>query len=143
MTPVDQRVIDPIRGDCMRACLASLLNLDYELVPNLAAIEADGGRWFKVMTDFLFAHRYRFVGTYSNMGQELKLADYMEVYRRSPGVGGLYMAGGPSKRVWEGGVTCTHAVIIDQVGHLIHDPHPSRAGVKFIDHVSMIQRSQP
>ena len=44
MTPVDQRVLDhdPARGrfgDCLRACVASVLELPYEAVPQFAVAD--------------------------------------------------------------------------------------------------------
>lgn len=43
MKPVFQKVVDPGRGDCWRACIATLLELDAEVVPNFVDNEFDGG----------------------------------------------------------------------------------------------------
>lgn len=34
MKKVYQRIIDPKKGDCFKCCIASLLELDYDEVPN-------------------------------------------------------------------------------------------------------------
>ena len=41
MTPVHQRIIDPHRGDCQTACVATLLDLPYEAVPTWLADAMD------------------------------------------------------------------------------------------------------
>jgi hypothetical protein len=145
MKPVDQRIIDPGHGDCMRACLASLLELPYEEVPHLREIQNKGEQsWFEVMFGFLRKHGYDFAGTFSKSfknssgeweGRPIEAYDWEDLRSRSSGVMGFYMAGGPSPRL-----NCSHAIIIDARGNLIHDPHPSRAGVLKIDHVDMIER---
>jgi hypothetical protein len=135
MNLIDQRLVHPERGDCMRCCLASLLDVPYEKVPDLAGIDTDGGPWFVVYMKFLKDNGFEFVGTYSNA---LGPLDFSDLRERCPGVNGLYMAGGPSFRY-----NCTHAIIIDGTGKMIHDPHPSRAGIKAMTSVDMIQKIQP
>jgi hypothetical protein len=134
LKPVDQRIIDPKIGDCMTACIASLLELPYEDVPHFTGIEAKGGRWFHAMLGFLRRKGYQFMGTYSTNEPPLILGQ--ELAERCPGVGGLYMAGGPSPRL-----NCSHAVLIDAWGKVVHDPHPSRLGVLSITHVNMIEKA--
>ncbi len=133
MKLVDQRLIHPKRGDCMRCTLATILDLDYEKVPDLAGIDTDGGPWFAVMWKFLSDNGFEFVGTYSNANGPL---DFEDLRSRCPGVNGLYMGFGPSPR-FEG---VTHAVVIDGQGQIVHDPHPSRAGVLALTGVDMIER---
>jgi hypothetical protein len=41
MKPVYQTIVDPGRGDCWRACIASILELPIEEVPNFVAEFAD------------------------------------------------------------------------------------------------------
>lgn len=43
MTPVYQKVIDQGRGDCWRTCMASILELQPEEIPNFVGDEFDGG----------------------------------------------------------------------------------------------------
>lgn len=133
MTPVDQRVIDPGVGDCMTACIASLLDLPYEAVPRFREIQNLGEEgWWTIYWRFLKKEGYDFVGTFSNSGDPI--IDFSELSQRCKGVNGFYMAVGPSPRY-----NCSHAIIIDAQGHCAHDPHPSRLGLPVIDHVDMVR----
>lgn len=52
MKPVFQQIIDQQRGDCIRACVATLLNLEPEDVPNFA--EAPSGySWIECANHWL------------------------------------------------------------------------------------------
>lgn len=139
MKPVDQRKIDAGTGDCMTACLASLLDLPYEAVPLFREIEADGSeQWFSVLWKFLKDNGYSFTGTWYHSVQLTtgpEIHPFEELRERSNGVNGLFLAGGPSPRF--PGVS--HAVLIDGYGNLVHDPHPSRQGVNPIEDVWMIE----
>src|SRR5687767_9460505 len=141
MKAVDQRIVDLAGyGDCMTACLASLLELPYEAVPQLRKIQTEGGSWFQVFFGFLKENGFQFHGTfcprYADRGGVLSIYNWPDLAEICKGVDGLYMAGGPSFRGAVGG----HAIIIDDEGTCIHDPHPSRAGVPRIDSVYMIER---
>lgn len=48
MKKVYQRIIDPKKGDCFKCCIASLLELDYDEVPNFVEQED----WFGAAIDF-------------------------------------------------------------------------------------------
>lgn len=48
MKPVKQRTVNPQYGDCFPACLASLLELPIEVIPN-----GHSGSWFRVIKTFL------------------------------------------------------------------------------------------
>lgn len=144
MTPVDQRIINMNGyGDCMTACLASLLELPYEVVPQLRKIETEGGNWHQVFFGFLKENRCQYHGCfkpiyeYSQNEKPLQVCNWVDLWKVCEGVQGVYMAGGPSLRGAEGG----HAVLVDGLGHLVHDPHPSRAGIPTIDCIYMIERS--
>lgn len=65
MTPVRQRVAgkvgDPVRGDCFRCCVASLLHRPYEEVPHFVQLEAETGRYHLYqLNDWLRAEGYPF-----------------------------------------------------------------------------------
>jgi len=79
MKPVFQKVHHPIRGDCLRACLASLFEIPYEDVPAFERHPKKGEEWIDEYRDWLdecgftFAsvnwmpHRgYVLCGVYSN-----------------------------------------------------------------------------
>ncbi len=136
MNLVDQRLIDPVRGDCMRACLATITGVPYEEVPDLAGEDADGGPWYQTFQRWCKDHGLDLQGTFSNMGRPLTEKDWDDLGERSAGIDGLFMAGGPSPRP---GVVGGHAIVINYDGQMIHDPHPSRAGVKGVTAVHMIE----
>jgi len=48
MKPVKQRTVNPQYGDCFPACLASLLELPIEVIPN-----DHSGTWFQIIRVFL------------------------------------------------------------------------------------------
>jgi len=104
MKPVDQGILyvkDESRGDCMRACVASILELDPKDVPHFAE---DWPRswfaWERARSLFLMTHD------------------------KAPA--GYSIANGDGPR----GVK--HSVIhLD--GKMVHDPHPSRAGLLSVE----------
>ncbi|NUP39508.1 MAG: hypothetical protein HOY76_21475 [Streptomyces sp.] len=104
MKPVTQSILhgDPSGppGDCLRAAVASLLELDIDVVPHF--VEYDD--WLERLRDFCLAHGYRPLQRPPTTRVELG------------------MAWGPSER----GIR--HAVVwVD--GAMAWDPHPSRAGL--------------
>lgn len=94
------------RGNCQQAAVASILGLPLDAVPNF--IEATAGQgsaaFWRAIDTFFEARGYML----------------WEMGNRMPDC--LYMASGPSPR----GVS--HAVVM-RGGRLVHDPHPSRAGL--------------
>jgi hypothetical protein len=114
MKPVDQQVLHDaehgIRGDCFRACLASILELPPESVP--MAFNPNG--WRGVINAWLAP-----LGLF-----------YFDIRADDPMCEGLLHASpyhiitGPSPR--GGGVR--HAVVGHR-GVIEHDPHPTRAGL--------------
>lgn len=130
MRPVDSRVLaDPRRGDgadaagvmgdCFRACLASLLELDLDDVPHAVHFVT----WFDEVRRFMRAQIGSDAGCY-----EPRWPLYDD------GIGRPVIASGPSPRgPW------WHSVIVDSTtGELMHDPHPSRAGILEVSDVIAI-----
>lgn len=121
MTPVIQEfTLDQaekgIRGDCVRAAVASILDLPLSEVPHFLQLQTDGGpNWWLQLHAWLH-HR--------------GLAMY-EVYEDvDPEPGEYYIAAGPSPR---GYVSSTeyrtlHAVVYRDE-QLAHDPHPDNDGI--------------
>jgi hypothetical protein len=117
MIPVDQEflhlAIPGQEGDCFRACVASVLELSRDEVPHFAQLTAGSGS-----------------AAFWNMAYDwLESRGYEYVYRNRSGRGALdkdayQIMSGPSPR-GNGGY---HAVV-GQGGSIIHDPHPSRAGL--------------
>jgi hypothetical protein len=104
-TPTDQEILSPVFGDCLSACVATILDLPLSAVPVFAR---PGQNWGQ-MVDLLNAW--------------LAPRGLVAVLSLSPPAG-LGIAKGPSPRFVGGG----HCVVVRD-GVLVWDPHPSRAGL--------------
>lgn len=108
MTPHTQTIFvnDPrgIPGDCMRTAVASLLDLPTEAVPHFVLFDAPGD-WFKAFNMWI-----------NGRGLMIKPLAKRDVDRQC-------LAIGMSPRDVE------HVVVWGPEG-LVHDPHPSRAGIE-------------
>jgi hypothetical protein len=107
------------RGDCVRAVIASLLDLPPSGVPHFVQVHADGGpNWWEHITGWLHAR-----------GLALYMVD-PAVPRFAPRPGEHYWVSGPSPRGYLGRGVCQvlHAVIYRDE-QLAHDPHPDGGGV--------------
>ena len=109
MIKVEQALVDAELGDCFAACLASLLELPLDCVPN-----PHGGRWFETIQRWLYDTRHQVL--------VLAYASASAVHSY-PGQA-LVIASVKSQR-FEGK---THAVIWDvSKGEMVWDPSPNRA----------------
>lgn len=123
MKPVDQTIFGPELGNCFAACVASVLELPLEDVPNFC--EGGDHGWFDRLRAWL---RPRGLWALTcKLGGKPGASDggwYPE---------GLHIAGGQSPRH-----ACLHAVVA-RGNEIVHDPHPSRAGVlSFEDSVVIV-----
>ena len=91
-------------GNCLQACVASLLDLDLEEVPHFSSY---GELWYQKFVDWGLKRGF-YVLTIDSMPPP-------EVYA---------IMGGPSPR---GG--CSHAVISGPNNEIVHDPHPEGGGL--------------
>lgn len=117
MTPQDQEFISiPGKqyGDCMRACVASLLNMNIALVPHFLR-DADGKsvEFWEGIYDFLDSRGYEMIP--SIVAYRPKMTADLD---------GYHIVSGPSPR----GNGLYHAVV-GRHGDVVFDPHPSRAGL--------------
>ena len=108
MKKIQQTICDKEKGDCLRACVASLFNLNIEQVPHF--ILFDGRKWQQVFWGFLASIdiKYNGVRTISN-GSVVQGIDCID---------GLVIAGVNSLNI-EG---VTHAVLMNKDGLVVHDP---------------------
>jgi len=107
MIPVDQRKSD----DCYAACLASILEVPYEEVPDLSGYGVShdpNGGWVKVIRDWLGG--YGLAVIQFEHTTDTVLPGWQVMIGKSPHCG------------WN------HAVVAYE-GEMVHDPHKSRAGV--------------
>lgn len=111
LIPVDQQEIHPDIGDCLKCCVASILELPYETVPHF--VKGDrwyGVPWFHALWDFL-----------RPMGLDAICFDGDSWGPNDPE---FAIVSGQSPRY-----ACTHAVVYQRGKGLVHDPHPSKAGI--------------
>lgn len=112
MTPQHLTISSPVNGDCLRACVASLLDMPIKKVPNFVANgRGNNGKWFshpkRGLNMFLWNHGYEYIG-YSPA--TLAVKNYK-------GVKG-YFIGVVDSVNFKGS---THAVIFKGL-ELVHDP---------------------
>ena len=110
MKPVDQTVFEDGKGNCLAACVASILELPIEVVPNFAEHGfLDGVRaWLKQLG-------FELVRVYPT-GEA-------SIFANAPAIVAGWSPRGGGKQ---------HAVVgrSDSGGlEVLHDPHPSRAGI--------------
>lgn len=112
MIPIDQSVVDAGRGDCQRAVVASLLELELEQVPNF--ILFGDTVWFEVYNAFVWALGWQYEGCQEpGNGRDLLEED---------SINGFFDATVDSKTL----PGKTHAVVIDLTGTIVHDPNPNK-----------------
>ncbi len=137
MRPVDQRYpADPRRrdgrttdgrlGDCLRACIATVLACEYDEVPHFAE---HGPSWFDNWRRWTRMFAGCDVGTLTPAHGTLR------PYLPDPNPGVIGIGVGPSPRA---PLRRRHAVVVDLDLRLLHDPHPSRAGLAAVDEVHLL-----
>jgi len=117
MKKVDQSIVDKGDGDCMRACVASILELDLCAVPHFMRIPE--GKWFAVMSNFFWSLGYDYIGTGYPKKPDRERG---HILSESPHIEGYVMASVPS-RTFEG---VSHSVIMNLDGKIVHDPNPNK-----------------
>ena len=119
MKPVDQEFVHKPEegqfGDCQRAVIASLLELPIQEVPHFY-VESDGDAvlFWELVQTFVGGHGYAYLSVPATSG--------IAFYGLYDGV--YHEISGPSPR----GNGTYHAVVGCD-GEIVHDPHPSRAGL--------------
>ncbi len=114
MKPVNQTTFTPPDGDCLSACIASILELPLDKVPNYIAYD----NWFEKFDDFVAEHGYRlFWYKISEKYNEILGFTAKDVY-------GI-LCGKSSSGDWD------HCVVIKN-GKVVHDPNPNSKGL--LDH---------
>jgi hypothetical protein len=118
MKPVHQTVFGESSGNCWSACLASILEVPIEDVPNFCGDPACNENWFSDTDKWLQERGLRIIDVTIIEGSEF-------------GVGGdgIYMIGrGKSPRG-----NFSHSTVVtvqDGVFAMAHDPHPSGDGLE-------------
>ncbi len=131
--PVDQTTFGVPGGNCLSACIASILQLGIEEVPYFMSNDVNGREWITKLATWLVQFGlYPVVVTGLASGQ----LGYVAAHLVIKGFAGVHILQGPTVR---GG---THAVV--GVGNtIIHDPHPSRAGLVSISERTLLVPYKP
>lgn len=111
MKPVFQENISITKGDCFRASIASLFELELSQVPNFILFPDD--RIDHVFNAFIWGLGYEWLGT--GYPDKKKLSE-------CPSVNGFYDACVPSLNF----ENANHAVLIDSSGMVVHDPSTAK-----------------
>jgi len=112
MKKVDQIVFEKGKGDCLRACLATILEFDINEMPNFWERTQNGEKFFNLVDNWLIKHFSLKLLTVRISEEEIN--SYTENV--------LCIAVGKSSR----GVN--HAVVWFD-NEIFHDPHPSKSGL--------------
>ena len=140
MTPVDQtRFMDhEWGGNCLAACLASLLDLNIGVVPDFNMRAEGPSDWRLFYGRWLNSIGYSLTCIY--LGAE----DDCETMKDSPGCiirigGGPVLLAGPSPR-GVGHCVVGEACVAEY--KILHDPHPSRVGLLAIKRVYLVEMNR-
>lgn len=131
MIKVYQTIVDPIKGNCMQAAIASLFELSLEEVPNFIEL---GDEWAFTFKKFYEnkGYSYGILNPSSRVSKEL----IKKALNFDGGVNGYFYASVPSKLFKDG----SHAVIIDSSLEVVHDPNPNNLwlGEKNVDILDVV-----
>ena len=116
MKKVDQEIVSKKDGDCTRACVASILELPIDAVPNFMRFRK---QWFPMFHNFLRVLGYDFYGTGFPISEDKPRGDKL---KDSPNVKGYVIGSVPSKNFKNTG----HSVVINLKGKIVHDPNPDK-----------------
>lgn len=120
MTPIKQTIADARKGDCLRACVASLLDMPIEKVPNFVGMfpddvpEGEFG-WFEFLFYWLQFNNYRHRG---HFGTE-RLDEY-------EGIDG-YVLVSVKSTLPDSSHACIYS-IKDKC--IVHDPEPGEPAIR-------------
>ena len=136
MKKVYQTIIDPGKGNCMQAAIASLWEFPLEEVPNFKEYDQE---WFSKMWSFIGecsvdGQEYEILGTlYNPKGHHgFKGEDRFPEIKEMAGVKGYFYASVYSPIFYhpEAKDPCTHAVVIDKDYNIVHDVNKQNLEVK-------------
>lgn len=110
MKPIYQTIVDIKSGDCIRACVASILELPIDAVPNFIRFSTS---WHNVLKYFLLSLGYDWYGT--GFPHSHKIKEYT--------IKGFVIGSVASKTFKD----TTHSIVVNSKGLCVHDPNPNNA----------------
>lgn len=118
------------RGNCLAACVASLLEISIEHVPEWEEMDKEWGDSF---ISFLEEKGIDFNGTFTMSGAAHSWQWLID--NGYQGIDGHYIVCGKSPRFPQ----IDHAVIY-RYGEMVHDPHPSAQGLYQVDYLYLLEK---
>lgn len=125
MKPVDQTILAPPSANCMAACVASVMARPLWTVPNFVIRYTTSPEdWYERFTEWVASEGWAIVTLQGEASGE--------TWGFQTPKGLAVIATGPSPRApsfpdWP---DMQHSIVQDaRTGKLLHDPHPSRAGL--------------
>jgi len=124
MIPVFQTIVDKGYGDCMRAAVASLLELSLEEIPDFKNEESKEPRDWKKSTVIGYLHSIGLDACCINKRDDLNQGtDFLiKVAKFDGGYKGCFYASVPSQTF----PNIFHAVVVDTDLNIVHDPNPNQ-----------------
>ena len=111
MIPINQTIVHGEKGDCLRASIASLFELDLQQVPHFMLFKCPIA-WEDILSGFVWGMGYNWIANGDPTESKVIHSDQT--------INGLTEACVPSKTF--GGKH--HSVLIDISGLVVHDPNP-------------------
>ena len=132
MKPLTQTIVsgNGQTGNCLQTAVASLLEMPLERVPHFVKHARNQGEKMEMMKRWLLAHGYELIG----IASAEKIND-KKLTKGLPQSKGCVVAFGISPRNYN------HAVIYKD-GKLLHDVHPSRAGLSVLNGFYIIEKKE-
>lgn len=128
MKPVDQTKFGVPEGNCTAACVASILEIPLDSIPCGYVGDGSGwnesGDWFAKLNEILGRFGVGLCGVAIHPGCNLEIP---------PGI--FVLLGGMGPRGFQ---HCCVGAVVDGMLKVVHDPHPSRAGLVSIEYVDFI-----
>lgn len=116
MKKIDQIIVDKGNGDCTRACIASILEMDITSMPNFIEFGPD---WFSSFWKFLNDNGCEYQGTGWLKSENKPMGT---VLKESPNIDGFVIATVQSRTFED----TTHSVVMNLEGMVVHDPNPNK-----------------
>lgn len=120
---IDQRLLDyprrPLAGDCVEACIASILHIDRDVVPDLRQAGETDYHYWNSLNNFMRSRGFVMIrkeAKYKHPGLHLVMGRHADGHK---------------------------CMVIHSGEDLVHDPHPSRKGLSWIDTVWLLVPMDP
>lgn len=146
MTPVDQtKLVDRDGyGNCYRACIATVFDLPLEQVYDVNNPALGYDEWRAVRNQFLMKMDRIWAGSRfrlpADVAEKQGCPEWPDIDPERDTVNGYVVVAGKSPRANGDNPDLMHAVVMHwETKEIVHDPHPSRAGLLFVEEVDVFR----